>query len=176
MALEAAKIVYKQLAQELLVLEAQELTNQGHRATGQLIDTLQNPVIDNPKGIEIQGIMNRYGLALEKKRQPGKPPPVAVLMQWIRTKGISSPNRTTRQIAFAIQEAIRREGIPTTGRRTPNGKGSFRFSKVGRRTAWITQTLKQAETLIEQRTFEAVGAQADVVITNIVRNFEKTLN
>lgn len=176
MSLDAAKIVYKILAQELLSLEGQELTNQGHRATGQLIDTLENPVTDTSVGIAIDGMMNRYGLALEKKRQPGKPPPVSVLIKWIRTKGISSPKRTTRQIAFAIQEAIRREGIPTTGRRTPNGKGSFRFSKVGRRTAWITQTLKQAEGLIDKRTFEAVGAEADVVISNLVRDIEKNLN
>lgn len=175
MSLDAAKIVYKKLAQELLALEGQELTNQGHRATGQLIDTLENPVTDTSEGIAIEGKMNRYGLALEAKRQPGKPPPVSVLIKWIRTKGISSPKKTTRQIAFAIQEAIRREGIPTTGRRTPNGKGSFRFSKVGRRTAWITRTLADAEKLIDKRTFEAVGAEADVVIDNIVRNFQKAL-
>lgn len=175
MALEAAKTVYKKLAQELLIIEAQELTTQGHRATGQLIDTLENPVVQTNFGITINGLMNRYGLALEAKRRPGKPPPVSVLMDWIRTKGISAPNKTTRQLAFAIQEAIRREGIPTTGRKTPNGKGSFRFSKVGRRTAWITQSLKQAEDLIDKRTNEAVGAEADVLIDNIVRNFQKAL-
>jgi len=173
--LDAAKIVYKKLAEELIKIEGQELINQGHRATGDLIKTLENPVVDIAGGIAIEGRMNRYGLALEKRRGSGKPPPVKVLMDWIRVKGISSPNRTTRQIAFAIQEAIRREGIPTTGRKTPNGKGSFRFSKVGRRTAWITQSLKQAEGLIEKRTNEAIGAEADVIIDNLVRNFQKAL-
>jgi len=176
MALDAAKIVYKKLAEELLLLEAQEIINQGHKATGSLINTLKNPVVPILGGISIEGKMNQYGLALEKKRQPGKPPPVSVLIKWIKTKGITNTDRTTRQIAFAIQEAIRREGVPTTGRKTPNGKGSFRFSKVGRRTGWITQTLKEAEGLIEKRTFEAVGVEAEVAINNIVRDFKKNLN
>jgi len=174
--LEAAKISYKQLAKELLNLEAAEIISQGHRATGSLIKSFENPVKDIPGGIAIEGLMNRYGLALEKKRQPGKPPPVSVLIKWIRTKGISSPNKTTRQIAFAMQEAIRREGIPTTGRKTPNGKGSFRFSKTGRRTAWLTTVLKQSEPLIEKRTEEAIGKEAEVIVENIVRLLQKNSN
>ncbi len=175
MALLGAKSVYKKLAQELIKLEGAEIVAQGHRATGALINSFENPVVDTPTGISIEGKMNQYGLALEKKRKPGKPPPVSVLIKWIKTKGITSPNRTTRQIAFAIQEAIRREGIPTTGRRTPNGQGSFRFSKVGRRTAWLTTVLKQAEPLIQKSTEQAVSKEADIAIENIVREFQKRL-
>ena len=175
MALIAAKEIYKELAAILLKMEGVEIVAQGHKATGSLIKSFDNPVVDIKGGIAINGLMNQYGLALEKKRKPGKPPPVSVLIKWIKTKGISSPNRTTRQIAFAMQEAIRREGIPTTGKKTPNGKGSFRFSKVGRRTAWLTTVLKEAEPLILKMNEKAVGVKADALIENMVRKIQKSL-
>lgn len=163
----------RKLADELLRIEAEELIAQGHRSTGKLINTLSNPVKPIPGGFVIEGQMEEYGLALEKKRQPGKPPPISALMSWIRTKGIASTNKQVRSIAFAIQRAILLEGIPTTGRRTPNGRGSFRFSKVGRRTAWITQTLKQAEPLFDKTVDDIADKQAELIIDNIIRNFKK---
>ena len=167
------KAILTDLARRLLEMEAQEIIAQGHKATGALIDSFENPVRDIPNGIEIEGRMNRYGLALEKKRQPGKPPPISALIQWVQVKGLGSTNKSVRSIAYAIQRAIMLEGIPTTGRKTPNGKGAFRFSKVGRRTAWITTVLKEAEPLIDRAGGKMADKEAEKIIDNLVRRFKK---
>lgn len=161
--------ILTELANQIIEIESNELINQGHNATGTLLNSLENKVTRTLDGYEVQGYVEEYGLALEKKRQPGKPPPISALIEWARTKGLASTDKKLRQIAFAIQKAILLEGIPTTGRRTPNGKGAFRFSKVGRRTGWINETLKQADKLINTKIDEITDAESEIILNNIVR-------
>ena len=163
------------LGSKMLQKFATELINQGHRATGSLINSFRKDILFNPSGYRLAFFCNDYGLALEKKRQAGKYVPIAPLMRWVAQKGIASSNKEARSIAFAISRAIYLEGVPTTGRRTPKGKGSFRYSKVGRRTAWISHTAKTNKDLIKESVSKAFRNQINTSITNYIRNTNKAV-
>ena len=163
------------LGSKMLQKFATELINQGHRATGSLINSFRKDILFNPSGYRLAFFCNDYGLYLEKKRQAGKYVPIAPLMRWVAQKGIASSNKEARSIAFAISRAIYLEGVPTTGRRTPKGKGAFRFSKVGRRTAWISHTAKTNKDLIKESVSKAFRNQINTSITNYIRNTNKAV-
>ena len=174
------------LGSKMLQKFATELINQGHRATGSLINSFRKDILFNPSGYRLAFFCNDYGLALEKKRQAGKYVPIAPLMRWVAQKGIASSNKEARSIAFAISRAIYLEGIPTTGRagRKPStlkkknrvvGKGAFRFSRVGRRTAWISHTAKTNKDLIKESVSKAFKNQINTSITNYIRNTNKAV-
>lgn len=163
------------LGSKMLQKFATELINQGHRATGSLINSFRKDILFSPSGYRLAFFCNEYGLALEKKRQAGKYVPIAPLMRWVAQKGIASSNKEARSIAFAISRAIYLEGVPTTGRRTPKGKGAFRFSRVGRRTAWISHTAKTNKDLIKESVSKAFRNQINTSITNYIRNTNKAI-
>ena len=163
------------LGSKMLQKFATELINQGHRATGSLINSFRKDILFNPSGYRLAFFCNDYGLYLEKKRQAGKYVPIAPLMRWVAQKGIASSNKEARSIAFAISRAIYLEGVPTTGRRTPKGKGAFRFSKVGRRTAWISHTAKTNKYIIKESVIKAFKNQINTSITNYIRNTNKAV-
>ena len=172
---EVIKAELDKLGSRLLKEFAKELINQGHKATGSLINSFRKDILFNPSGYRLTFWCNDYGLYLEKKRQAGKYVPIAPLMKWIAQKGMASSNKEVRSIAFAISRAIYLEGIPTTGRRTPKGKGSFRFSKVGRRTAWISHTAKTNKDIIKDSISKAFKTEINTSITNYIRNTNKNI-
>jgi len=172
---ELIKAELDKLGSKMLKAFANELINQGHKATGSLINSFRKDILLNPSGFRLVFWCNEYGLFLEKKRQAGKYVPIAPLMRWVAQKGIASSNKEVRSIAFAISRAIYLEGIPTTGRRTPKGKGSFAHSSVGRRTAWISHTAKTNKDLIKTSVSKAFKNQINTSITNYIRNTNKNL-
>jgi len=172
---ELIKVELDKLGSKLLKAFALELINQGHKATGSLINSFRKDILLNPSGYRLVFWCNDYGLYLEKKRQAGKYVPIAPLMKWVAQKGIASSNKEVRSIAFAISKAIYLEGTPTTGRRTPNGQGAFKHSRVGRRTAWISHTAKKNREIIKDTVRKTFKDQINTSITNYIRNTNKNL-
>jgi hypothetical protein len=82
--------------------------------------------------------------------------PIAALEAWVKLKGFAPSNE--RSVAFAIQNKIFKEGIPTSKSRT----------LAPRRLNWLTGTIEQNNELIEQTLEEAVLLGFNVIIDNIV--------
>lgn len=154
---------------EFLVVEfARELSAQGHRAAGRLIQSLESKVVIQPTGLFLEISFFDYGLFVDRGRKPGgKKVPIAALIEWIKERAIANGQRDIKRIAFAIQTNIWKFGIPT-----PNSK---KFSRSGKRTGWFTDTLAAQRQTIEQEISNSAFKRVDSFIDDLVKDANKQL-
>jgi len=141
-----------------------ELIEQGHEATGNLVNSFEQRVIEVPNSIVIEILMDEYGIYVNEGRKTGgKKVPINVLVDWIERKAIVNGDKEVKSLAFAIQQTIHKEGIPT--------KGSFKFSNNGRRKGFIdfviNNELDEVYNELEQQVFDGY----DDAIATIVKDF-----
>lgn len=119
-----------------------ELEAQGHKDTGKLIDSIEYEILSDSKEIKIVFEYLFYGDILNAGVKPSRIPfgksttaktskYIEALKNWAARKGMKNPLGA----AFAIAKTQKREGMPT--------KGSYVFSKNGRRKNWRSFTLNQ---------------------------------
>ena len=155
---------FKKVGKLIIASLQKELLGQGHKATGDLINSFEQRVIELPNSIVIEILMNEYGIYVNEGRKTGgKKVPINVLVEWIERKAIASGDKDVKSMAFAIQNTIHKEGIPT--------KGSFKFSNNGRRKGFIDfvidNELDQVYNELEQQVFKGY----DDAIATIVKDF-----
>ena len=143
-----------------------ELIEQGHEATGNLVNSFEQRVIEVPNSIVIEILMDEYGIYVNDGRKTGgKKVPINVLVDWIERKAIVNGDKEVKSLAFAIQQTIHKEGIPT--------KGSFKFSNNGRRKGFIdfviNNELDEVYNELEQQVFDGY----DDAIAIMVKDFNK---
>ena len=139
----------------------QELVTQGHNATGKLSQSLKHKVKVESNAIILTIDASYYAKWVEHGRRAGKRPPIEVLFNWVKTKGIASTDKRARSIAFAIATAIGRKGTPL--------RGSYAYSKNGRRKDFIKITLKKNKADIEG----AVKLFGEKAIRTITKSIKK---
>jgi len=157
---------FKKVGKLIIASLQKELIGQGHKATGNLINSFEQRVIELPNSIVIEILMDEYGIYVNEGRKTGgKKVPINVLVDWIERKAIASGDKEIKSIAFAIQNTIHKEGIPT--------KGSFKFSNNGRRKGFIDfvidNELDFAFNELEEQVFEGY----DDAIATIVKDYNK---
>lgn len=147
------------LAGQFLVEKLQEeLREQGHHATGELINSINYRIegdvliIQTPKA---------YASAMENGLPKGHAVPIGALIRWIEVKGIATGDKEVKAAAWAIRAAIMREGSPT--------QGAFKYTNNGRRTGFvdvvINEHAKKALILIEKE----LGKEIQAIISNEVK-------
>jgi hypothetical protein len=151
----------------------QELRDQGHSLTGDLIASLEYRVRASAGGVAIDFLANQYGEQLNTgvpanripytprgPRRGGTSKYIQALIRYVeRRMGLRGKEATG--VAFAIARAHAREGMPT--------RASYRFSANRRRTGWVDVVLKNNESEIERMVQEFVGAQLEVLLTQFIR-------
>ena len=155
---------FKKVGKLIIASLQKELLGQGHKATGNLINSFEQRVIELPNSIVIEILMDEYGIYVNEGRKTGgKKVPISVLVEWIERKAIASGDKDVKSLAFAIQNTIHKEGIPT--------KGSFKFSNNGRRKGFIdfviNNELDGVYNELEQQVFKGY----DDAIATIVKDF-----
>lgn len=136
----------------ILVQAARVLVAQGHKDTGNLINSLK--VKATEAAGELWGL--DYGLAQEtgikKENIPfgkggGTSLYIDAIMAWIRRKGFESDIKKVKGMAFAIATSHKKHGMHTSG-----GKGNSRFdqTKQGFLTEAIKITQKDVDLLISE--------------------------
>ena len=155
---------YKQVGKLIIASLQKELIEQGHKATGNLVNSFEQRVIELPNSIVIEILMDEYGIYVnEGRKSGGKKVPINVLVDWIEKRAIASGDKEVKSLAFAIQQTIHKEGMPT--------KGSFKFSNNGRRKGFIDfvidNELDGVYNELEQQVFEGY----DDAIATIVKDF-----
>ena len=158
---------YKKVGKLIIASLQKELIGQGHDATGNLINSFEQRVIELPNSIVLEILMDEYGIYVNEGRKTGgKKVPINVLVEWIERKAIVNGDKEVKSLAFAIQNTIHKEGIPT--------KGSFKFSNNGRRKGFIDfvidNELDGVYNELEQQVFEGY----DDAIATIVKDFNKS--
>ncbi|QDP46518.1 MAG: hypothetical protein GOVbin4342_43 [Prokaryotic dsDNA virus sp.] len=141
-----------------------ELIEQGHKATGNLVNSFEQRALSLPNSLVLEILMDDYGTYVNNGRQKGgKKVPIDVLVAWIERKAIVSGDKKVKSLAFAIQQTIHKEGSPT--------KGSFRFSNNGRRKGFIDFVISEELNDIYNELEEQVFKGYDAAIATIVNDF-----
>lgn len=169
---QAIKSISEYLEAEL----KEELRQQGHVATGNLLKSIEVSGVLFGDGAVISVYYEDYGnpvdTGVSAQRIPfggsrgGTSKYIQGLMQWVSViKGYPVGSRQNKAMTFAVAHTHKKEGMPS--------RGSFRFSKNGRRTGWAERTVERsrariAEILIED-TGRAIDMALDVVIERVQR-------
>lgn len=140
-----------------LVQELQkEIELQKHVATGKLLDSFEYRIKNTGNTVSLEIWSEDYGEYVDRGRKPGgKRVPIAALMEWIRNKAIASGDAEVKSIAFAIQEKIYREGIPTSGGRKIAQRRLNHIQFV------IDKTQGEVDRLMNDRIQDSVRKQLD---------------
>lgn len=137
-----------------------ELIKQNHRATGNLIASLDYAIEHRGDLFSIIVTSLPYGENVNTgRRAGGKKVPIQVLVEWIKQKGIATNNKKVLGIAFAIQTKIHQEGSPTKNR----------TRKFGKAVDFVDDTLDRINKQIERRIAEIVFAPIEISIDNLVK-------
>lgn len=158
---------YQEIGTWLVELLADELEKQGHRASGNLINSIRFQVQNLLNEIEIEFSFNKYGIfqdrGIKAKNIPfGKGGGrtsrfIAALIAWVKLKKFTSGlDKDVKSAAFAIAKKMKKEGMPT--------KGAFRFSKNGRRIGWLTHTVNKNEKAI----FNRMDLATEELVSNVL--------
>jgi len=105
-----------------------ELERQDHVFTGSLMKSFESKVEQKTNSIDINVLMNDYGLSLNNgipaNRIPYTPPPpfrggrskfIQGLIRWVKLKLMPSRKRA-ESVAFAIANKMSKKGYPLTGK------------------------------------------------------------
>lgn len=146
---------FKQTLDTLADKGRARLAQQGHKATGKLIRSIEAQITSDDITNLIGAIYAEdYGLIVDSgvpaNRIPFSPGSgaktskyIQALMDWIDTIRPGLQEKERKNFAFAIAHTHIREGMPTTGSR--------RFSEDGTRTNWIESSFADQEEAIERQ-------------------------
>jgi len=133
-----------------------QLIDDGHKATGELIDSIKAVVSKGSDMFVIEGSMAKQGVFVISGRKKGlKGIPIDALVRWIQQKGFSNDIKQTRGIAFAIQTSVKKKGIK------PND--------------FIGKVFDTNRKLIEDKINNAIKKALDISITNLVTNAKQII-
>lgn len=117
----------------------EELDQQGHRASGKLIESIEAKVKNDFDSI-LSGevFMEEYGQYLDKRIPPQriKYNPLW-LLPWAKRVKPGLSDQELRSFVFAVWSKHKKEGMPT--------RGSYAYSKNGRRTEWSKHAVEKKE-------------------------------
>ena len=154
-----------------------ELEEQGHRATGKGIDDMDITIERTRDGFVAKLMVQDYLFIVDKGVTPGRVPfsgrgsggggseskYIQALIDWIKVIKPSLEEAERKSFAFAIANKAKEEGHPT--------RGSFEFSRNGRRKEWskfaIDQNIPRFEQLLDLGNF--VAATIDNFVTEYQR-------
>lgn len=135
-----------------------ELEGQGHKLTGSLIASIETKLQVKRNAILGLVLMNDYFEHLEYPLPPERVPYgsgsgakqsklIRALTNYWKKRGLG--NDEAKRASFATANKWKQEGRPT--------KASFRFSKNGRRTGFLAESLRQ----IEKQADEVLSLKAE---------------
>lgn len=162
---------------DLMVKElAKELIGQGHKATGNLINSIEYAVETKINELSLEVEYLSYGLIVEDGVKAAKVPYkrgsgakssqyIDGLIQWVKTKGMATEDAAAKSIAFAIANTHKKDthdgyGIPSAG--------SFKYSNNGRRLRFQSFVLEQNISKIEQMLNDNIVRQIDLLIDQFI--------
>lgn len=155
---------YKKLGKRFTRDLKQELTQQGHVARGTLKNSIRAEVKTDKSG------ENTLLIRANKKWKPvndGQPAGLNLSAQtikrWLSAKGIDW--RSNKFVIYQINKAVFEQGTPT--------KGSFRYSKNGRRTGFVDVVANKHKLEMMKETRQAVTLDFRTQLAKAIDNVVK---
>ena len=130
------------------------LDDLGHRATGQLQDTMRSVVTVDGKGFDITIYAKDYAKFVENGVPAGVWVSVEALAKWVEAKGIATGEPQIKALAFAIQWKIFKQGTV-----------QFRENKKG----FVDVMLDESANLNFQMVFDLFTREVALSLSNTIR-------
>lgn len=151
---------------------AEEWQAQGHKMSGSITDTIEYVVKQDATMLTLSGFMYFYGNILASGTPANRIPYsgrtgrggtslyITALQNYVKQRMRISDEKKSKSIAFAIASTQKKEGMPT--------KGSYSFTKTGKRTDWIEEALKKNEDkiteVIRTMAYDKLTVNLDVIL------------
>lgn len=143
-----------QLIGDFIVKQLQiVLEEQGHRASGNLIDTMRSEVKSTSRGFSITIYGANYSQAVAQGLPPGTKVSTKALAEWVETKGIATGESAIKSLAFLIQRKIFQEGTI-----------QFRENKKG----FVEVMLDEQAKIVFQMVFDLFSREVAVTLRNTI--------
>lgn len=139
-----------------------ELENQGHVATGNLLNSIDVSIHRFLDGWEIRGTFLSYGKEVDTGQPPGTRVEISALIEWMRAKKMDLRGKSEQTVAFLIQRKILKVGTPTDGDKT--------------KTGWMSKTLEDNEQEIFDRIKPIMYQFVTVEFNNMIERTRTLLN
>ena len=131
----------KVVSDKVLNMLKEEALEQGHRDTGKLINSMEYEIIEKGNIIEVMFTYAFYGRFVNDGVPASKVRyAIGIIIDWAKRKGIIK-SKKDYGIAYAIRHTHQQVGIPS--------KGSFKFSRNGRRTGFQDHVIKQIPSMVK---------------------------
>jgi len=150
---------------------------QGHRMTGTFAETLKIVLKTELYDKVIEGLGEHYAIFLDKGVSKGRIPfnPGSGAGRSMYIEGLKAfaeikmglSGKEALGAAFAIAHTHKKEGMPTIG--------SYKHSKTGMRTRFVTDALTDAAKHMGIEIERWGGKNIEITINNMIRNYEKTI-
>lgn len=147
-------LTFEQIGQRVDSFIKDELEIQGHNASGKLSDSVRHEV----NGNSIDGYAESYGIFVNNRSRPHgfNREGIEQLKAWMRVRGIDS------DALWPIIKAIQKQGTPTSG--------SYRFSRNGKRTDFVSDVINGKRHIItddvNERLAEVFGKEIKDILGN----------
>ena len=142
----------------------QQLLIQDQVASGRLINSIEDQVIEGSDSTSLIVLMAPHYIWAENGRNKGgKRPPLDAIIQWVLDKGLESGDKEVISAAWAIQTFIWKNGTS----RIVNGKKKRDF---------IQTVLDQTQEELFNMTSEAVFTKFEATIENIAKEATIKIN
>jgi len=160
-----------------IVLDAiiKEFIDKGHNLTGKGIKSLEAQISSDLVGVTISILGESYmAIQNEGRARGGKMPPLNVLMDWVKRRGIASEEKKVKGIAFAIGMNMKRIGMHSDG---ASGKSGIRNSSkldVSKRN-YINQGVEKVSTQMTELVFAGMEKNFQTTIENVFNQTKSTV-
>ena len=90
----------KRITDLIIAMLKAELIMQGHKDTGALIDSFEGKIMELPKSIVLEILMDKHGEYVNDGRRKAKSEkeyvPIGVLIDWVERKGIANGDKDVK--------------------------------------------------------------------------------
>lgn len=164
-----ANVILDKVRKEMKAALAAEWVLQGHRLTGEFEREIEVRTKETDSGVTIDVMILKYGKTIELGRHRTEikitGPYIAGLIDYVKKRMQINDNKKAKSVAFAIARTHQREGMPS--------KKSRRFSKTGKRTGYINETIRKNSVQFEQLMKQYAKREVEIELDLLLRKWKK---
>jgi hypothetical protein len=164
--------ILEKVRKDLKAALAAEWVLQGHRLTGEFEDEIEVITTEKESSLQIDVLMLKRGKALELGRHRTEisitGAYIAGLIDYVRKRMEITDSKKAKSVAFAIAKTHQKEGMPS--------KKSRRFSKTGKRTGFVNETIRKNSETFARLMKEYAKRDVEIRLDLLLRKWKKTFN
>lgn len=164
------KEILSEIGDDLVNAIRVELQKQGHVNTGNLFNSITYNISEFAGDLTLTVLADEvdYASAINDGFRPKSLPNIDAIEEWVRQRGIRSEDdkinkskNPERRLAFAIAQAIMREGSPTSG--------AYEFTSNTKRRGFANRPFGSRKIGIQNKIVEGMTVELEISLDSITK-------